>query len=167
MKDLIFLTIFSFPTLMLQTTILPLVLNSQYKPDLFLILVLWAAIRITFVSAAAFAFIAGLLMDVFSGAPPGLLAMVYSLIFLSCAYLHSVFQMDSHAVNVVTIFCATFVTGIMILAVSWLKTPIEFGWNLFQWPLLKSLTTALFGLLLFPTLDWFWSSYSKLIPAGQ
>ncbi len=167
MRDLIFLTIFSLPTLIVQTTILPLVLNSQYKPDLFLILVFWAAVRIAFVSAAVFAFMAGLLMDVFSGSPPGLFAMLYALIFLSCAYLHSVFEMDSHALNAVTIFCATFITGIIVLTVNWLRIPVEFGSNLFQWPFLKSLTTALFGIMLFPALDWFWNSYSKLIPARQ
>ncbi|MGO9117616.1 MAG: rod shape-determining protein MreD [Desulfomonilaceae bacterium] len=165
MKELIFLTIFSLPTLLLQTTIIPLLVNSQYKPDLFLILVFWAAIRITFVSAAVFAFTAGLLTDLFSGAPPGLFAILYLLIFLSCAYLHSVFQLDSHAVNAMTVFCASFVAGHMIIAVTWLKVPVEFGWNLFQWPFLKSLSTALFAVMVVPALDWFWNSYSKLVPA--
>ena len=67
MKELIFLAIFFLPTLLLQTTIIPLFVDSQYKPDLFLILVFWAAIRITFVPAAVFAFAAGLLTGIFSG----------------------------------------------------------------------------------------------------
>ena len=165
MKELIFLTIFSFPTLLLQTTIIPLFVDSQYKPDLFLILVFWAAIRITFVPAAVFAFAAGLLTGLFSGAPPGLFAILYLLIFLSSNYLHSVFELDSHAVNAMTVFCATFVVGQVIIAVTWLKVPIEFGWHLFQWPLLKSISTALFAVMVVPALDWLWNSYSKLVPA--
>ena len=165
MKELIFLTIFSLPTLLLQTTIVPLFVSFQYKPDLFLILVFWAAIRITFVFAAVFAFTAGMLTDLFSGAPPGLFAILYLLIFLSSAYLHSVFQLDSHAVNVMTVFCASFVAGYMIIAVTWLKVPIDFGWNLFQLPLLKALSTALFAVMVVPALDWLWNSYSKLVPA--
>ena len=73
MKELIFLAIFLLPTLLLQTTIIPSFCKSQYKPDLFLILVFWAAIRITFVPAAVFAFATGLLTDIFSGAPPDFL----------------------------------------------------------------------------------------------
>jgi len=165
LKELIFLTIFSFPTLLLQTTIIPLFVDSQYKPDLFLILVFWAAIRITFVPAAVFAFAAGLLTGLFSGAPPGLFAILYLLIFLSSTYLHSVFELDSHTVNAMTVFCATFVVGQVIIAVTWLKVPIEFGWHLFQWPLLKSLSTALFAVMVVPALDWLWNSYSKLVPA--
>jgi len=166
LKDLIFLAIFSLPTLLLQTTIIPQFVASQYKPDLFLILVFWAAIRMTFITAALFAFTAGLLMDLFSGASPGLFPLAYLLIFLSSAYLHSVFQMDSHAVNAMTVFCASFVAGHIILAVSWLKVPIEFGWNYLDWPLLKSISTALFAVMVVPALDWLWNSYSKLVPAG-
>ncbi len=165
MKELIFLAIFLLPTLLLQTTIIPLFVDSQYKPDLFLILVFWAAIRITFVPAAVFAFATGLLTGIFSGAPPGLFAILYLLIFLPSTYLHSVFELDSHTVNAVTVFCATFVAGQVIIAVTWLKVPIEFGWHLFQWPLLKSLSTALFAVMVVPALDWLWNSYSKLVPA--
>jgi len=163
LRDLIFITILSFPMLLVQTSIVGHVINVGYKPDFFLILVFWAAIRITFIAAAVFAFVAGLLMDLFSGAPHGLFATIYLLFLLASAYLHSVFQMENHAARAVSIFCAMIGSGCVVLLVRILAGPTEFGWNTAQWLLLKAVITAIFSVALVPMLDWLWNGYSKLV----
>lgn len=165
MRDLIFITVFSFPVLLVQTTIIGQFINIGYKPDFFLILVFWSAIRISVIAASVFAFIAGLLMDLFSGAPLGLFAVIYQLVFLSSAYLHSIFQMENHAARAMSIFCAMVGSGCIVLLVRMLTGPNEFGWNIVQWLLLKAIIAALFSIALIPVLDWLWNGYSKLVPA--
>jgi rod shape-determining protein MreD len=165
MRDLIFITVFSFPILIVQTTIIGQFISVSYKPDFFLILVFWAAIRLSFIVASVFAFIVGLLMDLFSGAPLGLFAIIYQMVFLSSAYLHSVFQMENHAARAMSIFCAMAGSGCIVLLVRMLTSPNEFGWNIVQWLLLKAIITALFSVPLIPTLDWLWNGYTKLVPA--
>jgi len=165
MRDLIFITAFSFPTLLVQTTIVGHFINVGYKPDFFLILVFWAAIRISFIAASVFAFIAGLLMDLFSGAPLGLFAIIYQMVFLASAYLHSVFQMENHVARAMSVFCAMAGSGCMVFLVRMLTGPNEFGWGIVQWLLLKAIISALFSVALIPALDWLWNGYSKLVPA--
>ncbi len=165
MRDLIFITVFSFPMLLIQTTIIGQFINVSYKPDFFLMLVFWAAMRMSFVTASVFAFIAGLLMDLFSGAPLGLFAIIYQMVFLSSVYLHSVFQMENHVARAMTIFCAMAGSGCVIISVRMLTGPGEFGWNMIQWLLLKAIIGAFFSVALIPTLDWLWNGYSKLVPA--
>ncbi len=151
--------------LLVQTTIIGKFINVGYKPDFFLILVFWAAIRISFIAASLFAFIVGLLMDLFSGAPLGLFAIIYQMVFLSSAYLHSVFQMENHGARAMSIFCATAGSGCIVLLVRMLEGPNEFGWNTVLWLLLKALVAALFSVALIPVIDWLWNGYSKLVPA--
>lgn len=165
MRDLIFITVFSFPMLLVQTTIIGQFINVSYKPDFFLILVFWAAIRISFGAASIFAFTAGLLMDLFSGAPLGLFAVIYQMVFLSSAYLHSVFQMENHAGRAMIVFCAMAGSGCIVLLATMLTVPNEFGWNIVLWLLLKAIVTALFSVALIPALDWLWNGYTKLVPA--
>lgn len=164
MRDLIFITVFSLPLLLVQTTIIGQFINVSYKPDFFLILVFWAAMRMSFIAASVFSFMAGLLMDLFSGAPLGLFAIIYQMVFLSSAYLHSVFQMENHAARAMSIFCAMAGSGCIVLLVRMLSGPNEFGWNIVQWLLLKAIVAALFSVALIPGLDWLWTGYSKLVP---
>ena len=165
MRDLIFITVFSFPMLIVQTTVIGQFINVGYKPDFFLILVFWAAMRISFGAASMFAFMAGLLMDLFSGAPLGLFAIIYQMVFLSSAYLHSVFQMENHVARAASVFCATAGTGCIVLFVRMFTGPNEFGWNIVQWLLLKSIICAAFSVAVIPALDWLWNGYTKLVPA--
>lgn len=164
MRDLIFITAFSLPMLLVQTTIIGQFINVSYKPDFFLILVFWAAMRVSFIAGSVFSFIAGLLMDLFSGAPLGLFAIIYQMVFLSSAYLHSVFQMENHAARAMGVFGAMVGSGCIVLLVRMLTGPNEFGWNMVQSLLLKAIISALFSVALIPGLDWLWTGYSKVVP---
>jgi len=162
-SEFVFFGFCSLVGLLLQSTTMGLFMPADYKPDLFLILVFWAGIRTTFINAAGFAFAAGLIMDLFSGAPIGLFATIYCIIFISCGYLHAVFQMDGLAARAITVLGATVVSGCIVLLARRLAGTIDLDWNFVQWVLLKALTTGLLSLVAIPLLDRLWNGYSQFV----
>lgn len=150
-------------TLVIQTTLLGLLFGSEYKPDLMLILVSWASLRVQFFVGVGLAFWGGLLMDLFSGAPSGLFSTMYCILLLFFGYADSRFQVDTNGAKAIMVFAASLVVGCMVLIMRRLAGPVELGWNAGQWILIKSGTTAITSLLIFPMLDGFWSAYSRLV----
>ncbi len=165
MKDSIFIALSFLLILLLQTTVFPMFVSYQYKPDLFLILILWTWSRTGLIGGAVFAFISGLVVESFSGAPSGLFAGIYLVVFLLLVFLDSIFEMHSQWLNAIVLFCACLVAGYIVLLVSWFAIPFEFGWDFLKWPFLKALSTSLFSVILVPILDRLWHGYSNLMPA--
>ncbi len=138
---------------------------ADYKPDLFMTLVFWAGLRTTFVSSAIFAFSAGFAADLFSASPPGLFSIIYCLVFLFTAYLNSLFQIDTPVGRAIIVFGTTVAAGLIVVAMRELAGSVGFGWSALQWLFFKSVLTGLATTIVFPVMDWSWSSYVRLAGA--
>ncbi len=106
MKDVLFFGMVTVLALWLQTTSLCFLMPSEYKPDLFLILVYWTSLRLPFAFGVALCFGGGILVDLLSGSPVGLFALLYCMVLVSCGYLNTVFEMDTPATRAVIILVA-------------------------------------------------------------
>ncbi len=102
-------------------------------------------------------------MDLFSGSPAGLFSIMYCLLLLIFGYTDSRFQVDSNSAKSIIVFAASLAVGCMVLIMRRAAGPVEFGWNVGQWIILKSGITAMTSLIIFPLLDSFWSGYSRLV----
>jgi rod shape-determining protein MreD len=163
LRTVLFLVAIGMAALVLQTTSWGFLVPAAYKPDLILILVLWVSLRMTFAIGAGFAFAVGLAIDVLSGSPTGLFALIYCLLFVTCGYLHSTFRIDVLSGKAVTVFGATLAAGGIVFLVRWLSGPFELGWSVSQWVLLKSLVAAMASLVVFPVVDRMWAGFSRLV----
>ncbi len=165
MTDILFMLLVGIAALILQTTSLAFLVPAAYKPDVILILVGWASLRMPFSVAAGFAFVAGILVDLLSGSPIGLFAIIYCLVFLSYGYSHATFHLEGLAAQAVLIFILTLASGGVVLFMRFLGGPVGFGWNAAQWFLLKSLFTGLASVLVFPLVDRLRAGYTRLVGA--
>jgi len=165
LRDAVFLVVVCGVTLVLQTTSLAYLLPAGWKPDLMLVVVGWAGLRATYSIGVAVAFLAGLAVDLMSGAPFGLFALVYCLVFFGCAYAHTVFPLDDYVGWAITMFAAALLSALAVLAARRLQGPVSFGLPVVAWALLKSLTTAAAALVIFPCMDALWVGYSKIVGA--
>lgn len=163
MREAIFLVIAGGITLVLQTTSLAFLVPAALKPDLMLIVVGWAGLRATYSVGVTFAFVAGLAVDLMSGAPFGLFALIYCLIFFGCAYAHAVFPLDDYIGWATTIFVGALISALAVLLARWLGGPMGFGLPVAAWVLVKSLSTAIAALVIFPCMDGVWAGYSKIV----
>lgn len=165
MTDILFMLIVGIAALVLQTTSLAFLIPVSYKPDLILILVAWASLRMPFTVAAGFAFFAGILIDLLSGSPMGLFAIIYCAILVMCGYCQATLQMESPVAQGVVICFMTLIAGAVVLLTRWIGGPMGFGWNAVQWILLKSLFTALTSAVVLPLLDRIRKGYTRLVGA--
>jgi rod shape-determining protein MreD len=150
-------------SLVIQTTSMAFFVPPQYKPDLILILVAWATLRMSFPMAACFAFVAGILVDLLSGSPLGLFAIIYCLIFLTYGYCHATLHLESVPAQAVIIFILTAVSGGIVLLMRMFGGPVELGWNTALCFLLKSLFTALSAVFMLPFIDRIRAGYARLV----
>lgn len=162
MTEFLFVILMGTVLLGLQTTSMGFLVPVEYKPDLMLILVVWTSLRATFMTGICFGFAAGIVMDLLSGAPAGLFALVYCVVFVACGYVKAVVSIDGHVGRGVLALGAALATGFAVLLERWLGGPVGFGWNVLGWIIVKSLITALTAVLLFPLIEWAWRSYSRL-----
>jgi rod shape-determining protein MreD len=165
LKDVFFLMITGVLVLVLQSTFMGFLLPNAYKPDLFLVLVFWSSLRLPFLAGVGTAFVGGLLVDLLSGAPVGLFAVIYCSIFIACGSLNSVFQTDTLAGRVVTVFAATLTSAGTVLLVRMLTATVSMGSNSLLWFVEKAAITALSCLLFFPIMDRFRMAYVGLVGA--
>jgi rod shape-determining protein MreD len=149
--------------LVIQTTSLAFLIPLAYKPDLILILVAWASLRMSFSVAAVFAFSAGILVDLLSGSPMGLFAIIYCLIFLAYGYCHATLHLESLAAQAVVILFFTLASGALVLFMRLLGGPVEFGWTAASCFLFKSLFTGLAAVLVLPLVDRLRAGYARLV----
>jgi rod shape-determining protein MreD len=163
LRDVPFVLVVGMAALVLQTTSWAFVIPAAYKPDLILILILWASFRMRFVTGVCFAFAAGAAVDMLSGSPLGLFATIYCLLFVACGFLDSTFRIDDLSGKAVTVFGSTLAIGGIVFLVRWLSSPFEWAWSASQWVLLKSLIAAMASLIVFPAIDRLWAGYSRLV----
>ncbi|MBM4326620.1 MAG: rod shape-determining protein MreD [Deltaproteobacteria bacterium] len=162
MSDLLFVLGAGFALLILQTTSLGFTISPEYKPDLALILVVWAALRMDLLVGAGFAFMTGMTVDMLSGSHLGLFALMYCAIFLACGRAHTAFQVDSPMGRAIMAVLGCFVAGSAVAALRWVQGPPDFGWNALLWLTAKPLITGAGALLVFPALDRLHSGYSRI-----
>ncbi len=165
MKDVFFFGMVTVLALWLQTTSLCFLVPSEYKPDLFLILVYWASVRLPFAFGVALCFGGGLMVDFLSGSPVGLFALLYCMVLVSCGYLNSVFEMDTPVTRAVIILVAALASAGIVSLMRALVASTDVGWNSIVWVLLKLLSTSVVSLVVFSGLDRFQAAYSNLIGA--
>ena len=163
MRNVLFLVVIGVTALVLQTTSWGFLIPAAYKPDLALILVIWVSLRMTFGIGAGFAFAVGLAIDMLSGSPTGLFALIYCLLFVTCGFLHSTFRIDVLSGKALTVFGSTLAAGGIVFFVRWLSGSFELGWSVSQWVLLKSVVAALASLAVFPVVDRVWAGFSRLV----
>ncbi|MEW6114014.1 MAG: rod shape-determining protein MreD [Thermodesulfobacteriota bacterium] len=162
MRDLLFVSVAGFVVLILQTTSLAFTVSPEYKPDLALILVVWAALRLDFLVGAGFAFILGMTVDVLSGSHLGVFALTYCAIFLACAHMHTTFQVDSPLGRVIMALAGCLVAGAGVAVIRWVEGPPGFGWNALLWLTAKPIITGASVLLVFPALERLHSGYLRV-----
>jgi rod shape-determining protein MreD len=165
LKDVLFISLIGMAALVLQTTSWVFLIPAAYKPDLILILVLWASLRMTFLIGVGFAFAGGVAVDMLSGSPTGLFAIIYCLLFVTCGFLHATVSMDVASGRALAVFGSTLAAGCVVLCLRWQSGPVELSWGLPKWILLKSTIAALASLAIFPAVDSVWARYSRLVGA--
>ena len=163
MKDVFFFGIMTVLALWLQTTSLCYVIPSAYKPDLFLILVYWTSLRLPFAIGAALCFGGGMVMDLLSGSPMGLFALVYGVVFVSSGYLNTVFEIDTPLTRAVIILVAAMSSSCVVLFMRALVNATDFGMHSVLWALVRALNTSVVSFAVFPALDRFRMAYVNLL----
>ena len=98
-----------------------------------------------------------------SGSPTGLFALIYCLLFVTCGFLHSTLRIDVLSGKAVTVFGASLAAGGIVFLARWLSGPLELGWSVSQWVLLKSIVAAMASLVVFPVVDRMWAGFSRLV----
>jgi len=163
LTDVLFLSAVGLFALALQTTSFGFLVRGAYKPELMMILVVWASLRISFLKGAGFAFLSGIFVDMLSGSPIGLCALIYTILFVVCGYFNATFDIDYPMGRALTIFLATLAAGWAVMLMRWLDAPLGFGWQAVSWVLLKSLATAVAALVVLPVLDRLWTGISGVV----
>jgi rod shape-determining protein MreD len=130
-----------------QVTLLPLVPVFGYKPDLALIVIVSQGLAGMPGSAAQWGFIVGLFLDLGSGLPFGLHALVLTVIGLLMDLGQAIFFRGNVVAPPIAMFTATLVNDILILAILTL-----FGWSI-DWGdylLRVILPTAILNIIVMP-----------------
>ncbi len=81
--------------ILLQTTVFPAVVGEGFTPDFTRGLVIWLAITGTPKGGLYYSFLSGLVVDTFSGAPPGLTAILRVVLFSLARPGRGVFQIPA------------------------------------------------------------------------
>lgn len=100
-----------------QVTLLPLVPVFGYKPDLALIVIVSQGLAGGTGSAAQWGFIVGLFLDLGSGLPFGIHALVLTIIGLLMDLGQAIFFRGNVVAPPIAMIAATFVNDILILAI--------------------------------------------------
>lgn len=108
----------------LQAAILPVFLDTPFRPDLLLVITVFVALRGSFQSGTPLAWVMGLFKDVFSGVYLGLNAFTFLIIFLVIKSVADRLYAESGFLFVVTVVAATLVciTGNFLLLLMFTKT---------------------------------------------
>lgn len=163
MIDIVFAVCAGTVVLILQTTSMAFLVSPDYKPDLMLVLVVWAGLRLPFGGGVLFAFFAGVIMDTLSGSPPGLFGLVYSVLFVVCGYLGGIVRIEGQSGRGVLVLGGALGAGIAVLLARVFRGPVGFGWHVVGWLAAKSIITTIAALVVFPGIDWAWMTFSRLV----
>jgi rod shape-determining protein MreD len=163
MKVLLFLAASSIPILVIQTAWIGFLTPVSYKPDLMMILVVWASLRTDFLPGAVFSFLGGALIDATSGSPSGLFPVIYCLAFIICGFYNALLHMDSPLGRTIAVFGLSAGAGLLALLVRYFTAPVEISLMLLIWALLRSLVTGLVSMMVFPLIDQLFKGYLRII----
>lgn len=92
----------------LQAAVLPLFVDTLFKPDLLLVIMVVLALRVSYGAGVPLAWFLGLLRDVFSGLFLGLGACTYLIIFLVIKSVADRLYAESGFLFVITVTVASF-----------------------------------------------------------
>lgn len=139
--------------LVFQASVLPVFVDSRFKPDLLLVVMVLLALRVPHAPGAPLAWFLGLLKDVFSGLYLGLNAFSFLIIFLAIKSVAARLYAESGFVFVVTVTAATLAgTALNLLML------VMFTKNA---PIIYTMLSCLFPNLLFNA---FVASLAALLP---
>jgi len=161
LKELFFLVPAGVVVLGIQTTSWGFLIPPEYKPDLMLILVIWASLRTPFVTGICFSFVAGLLTDLFSGSPTGLFAVIYCFAFIAAGYTNGILSIERYSARAVLVFGACLASGTVVVFTRWLSGPVGFGWHSGGWIVFKSMVTGLAALVALPLIEFLSTGHAK------
>jgi rod shape-determining protein MreD len=131
------------------------------KPDLALVFTIWMSFRAPPTVAAFVSFLLGLGVDVFSGGPAGLFAVIYTLVFLIISESRTVLETDTLLLRSLTVFTAALAVGIIVVAANWAGLPAPIKWAPAK-IILRSCASGLASMMLFPLLDRGRNAYLRL-----
>jgi len=94
-------------SVVLQVSVLPIYLISSFKPDLFLIIVVFLGLRGSFEAGTPLAWLLGLIKDSFGGLYLGLNAFAFLLIFFAIKSTSARLYSDSSGLFVISVCAAT------------------------------------------------------------
>ncbi|MDQ7783220.1 MAG: rod shape-determining protein MreD [Desulfomonilaceae bacterium] len=163
MRVFTFIVLGCLVVVIVQVASIGFVVPAAYKPDIMLILVVWAGIRLEAVPGIVLAFFGGIVVDIFSGSPTGLFALVYCLTFVASGSANSTFDIDTPVGRALVVFVAALLTGVFVVLTRWFAGPLGAGTYAVPAALAKSLITGLTSLAVFPLLDRSWAGYEKLV----
>ena len=163
MRELVFGLLVAAVGLVLQTTSSGFLPPMGHKPDLLLIAVAWASVRLGFTTGILFSFLVGAATDLLSGSPTGLFAIIYCLVFVFCGYFQEILSIDGNLPRAVLVFVAALMSGLVVVFARWLGGPVGFGWVAGGWILLKALVTGAVSVVVFPLLDWSWAGFGRVV----
>lgn len=167
MREGVFLVALALTVCLVQISPAGSAVPMAYKPDLMVVAVIWASLRIRLEIGMAFAFGGGMLMDMFSGAPAGLFVVIYCITFVVCAALNTTLSLDQPSVRMITASMATMASGAVILVTTWFSGPIDGGFLILFRMTGKSIITGIACLIAFPVLDRAMGAFSRIIGALQ
>jgi rod shape-determining protein MreD len=121
---ILFMALAVVATVVFQAAVLPVYLDTHFRPDLLLIFTVFFALRGSFQSGTPLAWGLGLLKDVFSGVYLGLNAFTFLIIFLVIKSMSDRLYAESGFLFVVTVVVATLacITGNFLLLLMFTKT---------------------------------------------
>jgi rod shape-determining protein MreD len=162
-SDFLFTFAIGLGFLILQTSAVGFWVSACFKPDLVLVLVCWAGLRLPILPGIGFSFGIGILVDLLSGSPMGLFALTYSAIFLVCGYLEAILDINGHLARALTVFGATVFSGTVMIFMRWLSEPLELTWYTAWVILFKATVGGFAAMLVIPALDRLRTGSTRLI----
>lgn len=163
MKDGVFIFAAGMIVLVAQITLFRILFPATCKPDLAAVLVVWSALRLSAAVGIMFAFSMGLGIDLTSGAPMGLFSLVYSVVFVTCGYVNSTVDVDTHTGRAAAVFGTILLAAAMVLFMRWVAGAVGFGSSVAWHVMLRSVITCAVALFLLPGLDRAWAGYHRLL----
>lgn len=163
MTTLVFVLVIAVSLLALQTTSFGFLVPSQYKPDLLIAFVVWVTFRLETSPGLCAAFIIGLFVDVLSGSPLGLFAILYSLVLIVCRQLNATFHIDGYVGRGAMVGGSVLVIGIVILISRYITGLSSFSWNSIIWIFGKSAISGIIGILVMAIVDSLYEGLLRMV----
>ncbi len=138
-----------------QTVLLPPIQVRGIRPDLILIAIYYAGLRLGEARGAAVGAAAGLLLDLFSGSPPGALCVVSGVMGAAAGLIGRNILNIRALVNTLILGLYTLAHGLLLgFLLLLVGRPVELTAALWRIGLPEALYTAVVGLVCFPLFRW-------------